>query len=92
MRFEPRRGTLLIEFWREHGVYRYFGVTRREWDAFLAAESKGTHLNREFKRQEHPYERLAVAEERRVRRSRGREGFRWPSLEELREAGRTETN
>ena len=79
MRYEPRYRALLISFRNERSVYCYFGVERREWTAFVEAASKGTYLNREFKRQEHPYERLNPNEARRVGRlMRGRAEFIWP--------------
>jgi hypothetical protein len=57
MRYEPERGELLIVFRNARRAYRYFGVLREEWEAFLDAESKGTYLNHVFKQKEHPYEK-----------------------------------
>jgi hypothetical protein len=56
MRYEPEREELLIAFRNGRRAYRYFGVLKEEWEAFLEAESKGAYLNRVFKQREHPYE------------------------------------
>jgi hypothetical protein len=58
MRYEPRQRELLIVFRGARGAYRYFDVPVEEWKAFRSAESKGTYLNRVFKRKKHPFERL----------------------------------
>ncbi len=50
--YEPRRRELEIEFRQSGSVYRYFDVSAEEQAAFMAAESKGTYLNRIFKQKE----------------------------------------
>jgi hypothetical protein len=57
MHYDPDRQELLIVFRGSRGTYRYFDVPAEEWEAFLAAESKGTYLNRIFKQKEYPYEK-----------------------------------
>lgn len=57
MRYDPEREELLIAFRSGRRTYRYFGVLKEEWEAFLEADSKGTYLNRVFKQKEHSYER-----------------------------------
>jgi KTSC domain len=53
--YEPRRGELEIEF-RENGiVYRYFNVPAEEFEALMAAKSKGTYVNRTFKPKNYRY-------------------------------------
>ena len=53
--YEPRRCELDIEFRESGDVYRYFQVRAEEHREFMAADSKGTYLNRVFKAKEHPY-------------------------------------
>jgi KTSC domain len=57
MHYEPLRQELMIEFRVSGEVYRYFDVPIAEWQEFLEAESKGTHLNSVFKQKQHPYEK-----------------------------------
>ena len=45
----PEVRELEIEFRASGDVYRYFDVPCEEYDAFMAAESKGTYLNQVFK-------------------------------------------
>jgi hypothetical protein len=39
-------------------VYQYFDVPAAEYTAFLAADSKGTYLNRQFKTRQYRYQRV----------------------------------
>jgi hypothetical protein len=39
-------------------VYQYFNVPAEEHTAFLAADSKGTYLNRHFKPRQYRYQRV----------------------------------
>ena len=57
MCYEPLRRELMIEFRSSGEVYRYLDVAMLEWQEFLEAESKGTHLNCVFKQKEHPFEK-----------------------------------
>ena len=59
MRYEPHLRSLLIAFRGRGDVYRYFDVPASAWEAFLAATSKGTHLNTLFKDGGYGYERIA---------------------------------
>ena len=58
MGYEPDRRELDIEFRQSGDVYRYFGVSAEEYAEFMAAESKGTYLNRVFKTKGHAYKLL----------------------------------
>jgi hypothetical protein len=53
--YEPRRCELDVEFRESGDVYRYFQVPAEEHSEFMAAESKGSYLNRVFKAKGHPY-------------------------------------
>lgn len=53
--YDPRRCELDLEFRATGDVYRYFEVSADEHREFMAAESKGTYLNRVFKAKGHPY-------------------------------------
>ncbi len=53
--YEPGRRTLEIEFRDSGDVYRYFRVPEEEYDAFMAADSKGTYLNHVFKPRDYHY-------------------------------------
>jgi hypothetical protein len=53
--YEPRRHELDVEFRESGDVYRYFQVLAEEYREFIAAESKGSYLNRVFKAKGHPY-------------------------------------
>jgi hypothetical protein len=64
--YVPKRRELEIEFRASGDVYRYFDVPGEEYDAFMAAESKGTYLNQVFKPREYRY--LVVSEGRKMRR------------------------
>ena len=60
--YEAATRQLEIEFREGGDVYRYFDVPGEEYAAFMAAESKGTYLNRVFKAREYRY--VLVAEGR----------------------------
>lgn len=47
--YDARRKILEVEFRESGEVYRYFDVPAEEYKAFLAADSKGTYLNQQFK-------------------------------------------
>jgi hypothetical protein len=53
--YEPRRCELDLEFRDSRDIYRYFEVSAEEHSEFMAAESKGSYLNRVFKAKAHPY-------------------------------------
>jgi len=53
--YDPRRCELELEFCGSGDVYRYFQVSAQEHREFMAAESKGSYLNRVFKAKRHPY-------------------------------------
>ena len=53
--YESLRCELDVEFFDSGDVYRYFEVSVQEHREFMAAESKGTYLNRVFKAKGHPY-------------------------------------
>ena len=55
MGYDSRKRELEIEFRESGDVYRYFNVPATEYQAFLAAESKGTYLNQIFKPREYCY-------------------------------------
>jgi hypothetical protein len=47
--YAPEQQVLELEFRQSGEVYQYFNVPAEEHTAFLAADSKGTYLNRHFK-------------------------------------------
>jgi hypothetical protein len=49
---------LELEFRQSREVYQYFDVPAEQYAAFLAADSKGTYLNRHFKPRGYRYQRL----------------------------------
>lgn len=53
--YSPEHHTLEIEFRNGH-VYRYFAVPKATYDELIAAESKGTFLNRHIRRA-YPFQR-----------------------------------
>ena len=53
--YDPHRCELEVEFRQSGDVYRYFQVSAEEHREFMAAESKGSYLNRVFKPRDHPY-------------------------------------
>ena len=56
--YGAERCELDVEFRESGDVYRYFQVSGEEHNEFMAAESKGTYLNRVFKAKGHPYKLL----------------------------------
>lgn len=55
IRYAPRTRLLDLKFRKSGVVYRYFEVPAEEHAEFMAAESKGTYLNRVFKAKRHRY-------------------------------------
>ena len=53
--YDAVRRELHIEFRESGDVYSYFDVPADEYEAFLAAESKGTYLNEIFKPRNYKY-------------------------------------
>ena len=58
MGYAPASRILELEFRETGQVYRYLDVPLEEHVAFLAAESKGTYLNRVFKPRGYRYIRI----------------------------------
>ncbi len=56
--YDPELRILELEFRQTGEVYQYFDVPPQEYGAFLQAESKGTHLNQQFKRRGYRYVRV----------------------------------
>ncbi len=56
--YAPQERVLELEFRQSGEVYQYFDVPAEEYAAFLAADSKGTYLNQQFKPRGHRYQRL----------------------------------
>ena len=53
--YDPEPQILELEFRQTGQVYQYFDVPAQEYVAFLQAESKGTHLNQQFKTRGYRY-------------------------------------
>jgi len=51
---------LELEYRKSGNIYQYFDVPPEEYEAFLQAESKGTYLNKVFKRRGYRYARVEV--------------------------------
>ncbi|HZR56972.1 MAG TPA: KTSC domain-containing protein [Terriglobales bacterium] len=66
MGYDPLAKILDIEFKDDGRVYRYFDVPASEYDAFMEAPSKGTYLNREFKKAGYLYEIIDQVKRRRT--------------------------
>lgn len=62
MGYDPERCEL--GYWATGDVYRYFDVPLDEYQAFMAAESKGEYLNKVFKPREYRYEIILHGRER----------------------------
>jgi hypothetical protein len=58
--YDLEQRILELEFRESGEIYQYFDVPQQEYDAFLQAESKGTHLNKEFKPRGYRYARVEV--------------------------------
>jgi KTSC domain len=56
--YAPQERVLELEFRQSGEVYQYFDVPAEEYAAFLAADSKGTYLNQQFKPRGYRYQRL----------------------------------
>jgi hypothetical protein len=56
--YAPQERSLELEFRQSGEVYQYFDVPAEEHAAFLAAESKGTYLNQQFKPRGYRYQRV----------------------------------
>jgi KTSC domain len=57
--YAPQQRVLELEFRQSSEVYQYFDVPAQEYTAFLAADSKGTYLNQQFKPRGYRYQRLS---------------------------------
>jgi hypothetical protein len=57
--YEAEKRVLEVEFRDSGEVYRYFEVPVAEFEAFLAAPSKGSYLNQTFKKREYRYVRVS---------------------------------
>jgi hypothetical protein len=55
--YDPQRQVLEIEFEHLGEVYRYFGVSRMEYESMLAAQTPGQHFYH-YIRLHYPYVRL----------------------------------
>ena len=53
--YEPKPRQLEIEFRQNGDVYLYFEVPAQEYEAFMAADSKGTYFNQVFKPKGYDY-------------------------------------
>ena len=56
--YAPEQQVLELEFRQSGEVYQYFDVPAEEHTAFLAADSKGTYLNLQFKPRQYRYHRV----------------------------------
>ena len=56
--YAPEQQVLELEFRQSGEVYQYFDVPTEEHAAFLAADSKGTYLNLQFKPRQYRYRRV----------------------------------
>ncbi|MFY9910889.1 MAG: KTSC domain-containing protein [Candidatus Sulfotelmatobacter sp.] len=56
--YAPEQQVLELEFRQSGEVYQYFDVPAEEHAAFLAADSKGTYLNLQFKPRQYRYHRV----------------------------------
>ena len=61
--YAPEQQVLELEFRQSGEVYQYFDVPAEEHTAFLAADSKGTYLNRHFKPRQYRYHRVGPQQE-----------------------------
>jgi hypothetical protein len=60
--YAPQERVLELEFRQSREIYRYFDVPSEEYTAFLAADSKGTFLNQQFKPRGYRYQRLPLSQ------------------------------
>ena len=56
--YARKQQVLELEFRQSGEVYQYFDVPAAEHTAFLAADSKGTYLNLQFKPRQYRYHRV----------------------------------
>ena len=70
--YDPETQTLAVRFTRGYGekrgpgsLYHYANVTQEDYDAFLAAESKGRHFGATFKAhpEKFPYTKIVEADD-----------------------------
>lgn len=64
--FDAGRQTLAMQFRSGGPVYEYAGVTQEQYDAFLAAESKGKHFGAHIKGK-FDFEKIAPPENQRAK-------------------------
>jgi hypothetical protein len=64
--YSPVERELEIKFRESGDVYRYFDVPNEEYEAFIAAESKGTYLNQVFKPREYRYRLVSLGKKMHV--------------------------
>jgi KTSC domain len=64
--YSPAERELEIKFRESGDVYRYFDVPNEEYEAFMAAESKGTYLNQVFKPREYHYRVVSLGKKMHV--------------------------
>jgi hypothetical protein len=56
--YDPQKHELEIEFQDSGDIYRYFEVPAEEYEALLAAPSRGGYFNQVFKSHEYRFERV----------------------------------
>ena len=70
--YDPETQTLAVRFTRGYGekrgpgsLYHYANVTREDYDAFLAAESKGKHFGQHIKpfADKYPYQKIVESDD-----------------------------
>lgn len=70
--YDPETQTLAVRFTRGYGekrgpgsLYHYANVTREDYDAFLAAESKGKHFGAHIKpfADKYPYQKIVESDD-----------------------------
>lgn len=59
--YDEERMLMVVEFIKS-GVYTYFNVTPKIWQAFIDAPSKGRFINFVFKASNWPYQKGTVLE------------------------------
>ena len=60
--YDSEQRVLELEFRQTGQVYQYFDVPAEEYVAFLQAESKGTHMNQQFKPRGYRYARVEASQ------------------------------
>ncbi len=70
--YDPETQTLAVRFTRGYGdkrgpgsLYHYANVTQEDYDAFLAAESKGKHFGQHIKpvADKYPYQKIVESDD-----------------------------